>query len=214
MAVVLAVAGVLLLLPPRVPDDSARMPLPLATARVVEADSRRDTTDANARSSPLERAKPIPDHPPRNVTPGPPVRVRAEPIEVDARVVPLGLDPDGHLEVPDDFSVAGWWRGGAEPGEPGPTVVVGHVDSYRGPAVFYRLRELEVGDEVVVTLDGGESLSYRVTGIQDVPKNDFPTEAVYGHTPRPTLRLITCGGPFDRITRHYRDNTIVFADLS
>ena len=214
MAVVLAVAGVLLLLPSRVPDDSARMPLPLATARVVEADSRRDTTDASARSSPPERTEPIPDHPPHSATSRPPVHVHVEAIDVDARVVPLGLDPDGHLEVPDDFSAAGWWQGGAEPGEPGPTVVVGHVDSYQGPAVFHRLRDLEVGDEVVVTLDGGESLSYRVTGIQDVPKNHFPTEAVYGHTPRPTLRLITCGGPFDRITRHYRDNTIVFADLS
>ncbi|MDK3256792.1 class F sortase [Blastococcus capsensis] len=214
MAVVLAVAGVLLLLPPGLPDASVHTPLPAATAPVAEPDGRRDTTDGNPRSSPLERAQPILEHPPAGVPSAPPVGVRVDAIDVDARVVPLGLDADGHLEVPDDFSAAGWWEGGAEPGEAGPTVVVGHVDSYQGPAVFHRLRDLEVGDEIVLTVEGGESVSYRVTGTQEVPKDEFPTEAVYGTTPGPTLRLITCGGPFDRTARSYLNNTIVFADLS
>lgn len=213
MAVVLAVAGVLLLTP-RVPDASVHSPPSAATAPSAEPDGRRDTTDGSPRSSPLESAQPIIEAPPAGVTSGPPVRVRVGAIDIDARVVPLGLDAGGELEVPDDFSAAGWWEGGSEPGEPGPTVVVGHVDSYQGPAVFHRLRDLEVGDEIVLTTEGGESVSYRVTGSQEVPKNEFPTEAVYGPTPGPTLRLITCGGPFDRTTRHYLNNTIVFADPS
>lgn len=214
-AVVLAVVGVVLLLTARVPDDPVRASVPLATGPVVvQPASGSDTTDQAAPDPATDRAEPISDHAPQSVTSGPPVRVLVEAIDVDAPVVPLGLDPDGRLEVPDDFSAAGWWRGGAEPGMPGPTVVVGHVDSYQGPAVFHRLRDLEAGDDVVVTLDGGESLSYRVTGVQEVPKDHFPTQAVYGHTPAPTLRLLTCGGPFDRTTGHYRHNLIVYADLS
>ncbi|MDT0275971.1 class F sortase [Blastococcus goldschmidtiae] len=213
-AVVLAVAGVLLLLPAHTPDASVGTSPPPVTAPLAEEGGRPSASDARAGTSLLERTGPIADAPPRGVPSGQPVGVRVDAIDVDARVVPLGLDADGQLEVPEDFSAAGWWEGGAEAGEPGPTVVVGHVDSYEGPAVFHRLRDLEVGDEIALTVEGGESVSYRVTGMQEVPKDEFPTEAVYGTTPGPTLRLITCGGPFDRTARSYLDNTIVFADLS
>jgi LPXTG-site transpeptidase (sortase) family protein len=211
MAAILAVAGVLLLLPP----GAVGTPLPPATeppAGLIEADGMPHMADVSARTSSPGRVDPVSGHVPRSVASGPPARVRVAAIGVDARVIPLGVDADGHLQVPDEFSVAGWWQGGAEPGEPGPTVLVGHVDSYQGPAVFYRLQDLEVGDKVVDTVAGGHSLAYRVTGTQEVPKDDFPTQAVYGHTPGPTLRLITCGGPFDRTTGHYRHNTIVFAE--
>lgn len=212
MAVVLAVAGVLLLLP----RDAGGTPIPSANeppAPVIEADGPPHAADPDTRTSSPGRADPV-SSPPLSVASAPPVRIRIDAIGVDARVKPLGVDADGHLRVPGEFSVAGWWQGGAEPGEPGPTVLVGHVDSYRGPAVFYRLRELGVGDEVIVTVEGGESVPYQVTGTQEVPKDNFPTEAVYGHTPGPTLRLITCGGPFDRASGHYRHNTIVFAEPS
>jgi LPXTG-site transpeptidase (sortase) family protein len=214
MTVVLTVVGVLLLLPARAPAASVGAPPPPTTEAVLEVDGQRDAAATSARTRPPQRADPTSVRPPASVPSGRPVGVRVEAIGVEARVIPLGLDAESRLEVPEDFSNVGWWEGGAEPGEPGPTILAGHVDSYQGPAVFYRLRDLEVGDEVVIILDGGESLSYRVTGAQEVPKNDFPTEAVYGHTPGPTLRLITCGGPFDRATGHYQHNTIVFAELT
>ena len=213
MAVVLAVAGVFLLLPPRAVGTL----LPPATeppAPVIEADGPPDLAGGSARTPPPVRADPVSVHQPLSVASGPSARIRVDAIGVDARVIPLDVGVDRRLQVPEESSVAGWWQGGAEPGEPGPTVVVGHVDSYQGPAVFYRLRDLGVGDEVVVTVADGDSVSYRVTGTQEVPKDDFPTEAVYGHTPGPTLRLITCGGPFDRTTGHYRHNIIVFAEPS
>ena len=97
------------------------------------------------------------------------------------------------------------------PGDRGPAVVAGHVDSVAGPAVFYRLRELRPGDEVVVDLSDGRTVTFRVTGSLQVPKDAFPTEEVYGPTPDAELRLITCGGEFDRSVRSYEDNTVVFA---
>ncbi|MGH3665652.1 MAG: class F sortase [Egibacteraceae bacterium] len=141
-----------------------------------------------------------------------PVRVRIKQIGVDADVIPLGLNPDRTLEVPTDYAQTGWYRGGPEPGEPGPAVIAGHVDSRSGPAVFYRLRELRPGDRVeVVTTDGGRQ-QFTVRRVEQHPKDAFPTDAVYGRTRRPTLRLVTCGGTFDRASGHYRDNIVVFAD--
>jgi sortase (surface protein transpeptidase) len=100
---------------------------------------------------------------------------------------------------------------GAVPGEPGPTVVAGHVDSRTGPAVFYRLDELAAGDRVEVTRSDGQVFVYRVVTVESHPKNAFPTGRVYGPTPGPELRLITCGGDFDRSSRHYLDNVVVMA---
>lgn len=132
-------------------------------------------------------------------------------IDVTASVVDLGLNADRTLEVPQDYGEAGWWAGGAGPGAPGPAVIAGHVDSRDGPAVFYRLRELVPGDEVRLTLDNGSVVRFVVERLERHPKNDFPTESVYGQTPDPTLRLVTCSGDFDAATGHYVDNTIVFA---
>jgi sortase (surface protein transpeptidase) len=132
-------------------------------------------------------------------------------VGVDAEVIPLGLDAAGALEVPADFAQAGWWRSGPEPGERGPAVIVGHVDSRSGPAVFYRLRELVAGDRVTVQRADGTSGEFVVDRVEQHPKSAFPTDAVYGATAAPELRLVTCGGTFDRSTGHYVDNTIVFA---
>ncbi len=123
----------------------------------------------------------------------------------------LGLLADGSLAAPADFDRVGWFAGGTVPGDRGPAVVAGHVDSVAGPAVFYRLRELQPGDEVVVDLSDGRSVTFRVTGSLQAPKDAFPTEEVYGPTPDAELRLITCGGEFDRSVRSYEDNTVVFA---
>ncbi len=140
-----------------------------------------------------------------------PIRIVIPAMGVSARIVPLGLNADRTLQVPDSFSEAGWFRGGPEPGERGPAVIVGHVDSMDGPGVFYRLRALRSGDVVKVTLENGWTVRYVVRSHLATPKNDFPTKLVYGHTEKPTLRLITCDGQFDTSTGHFVDNYIVFA---
>lgn len=140
-----------------------------------------------------------------------PTTIAIPAIDVAAPVVELGLNPDRTLEVPRSYGDAGWWSGGAAPGEPGPAVIAGHVDSKDGPAVFYRLSELEPGDEVLLTLRDGSVVRFVVERLEHHPKDAFPTASVYGDTPEPTLRLITCSGDFDEFTGHYTDNTIVFA---
>lgn len=144
---------------------------------------------------------------------GAPARVAIPAIGVDAAMVPLGLNPNGTLEVPASFAVAGWYKLGVRPGEPGPTVIVGHVDSTSGPAVFYRLGRLRAGARVRVSWRTGSSVRFRVYAVREYAKSAFPTALVYGLTRRPELRLITCGGPFDEQTGHYLDDVVVFARL-
>jgi LPXTG-site transpeptidase (sortase) family protein len=172
-----------------------------ATARQVPA---------AAATPPAPRATPIP-RPVVDEQASDPVGIRIPRIEVEAPVIPLGLDPTGALEVPADTDETGWWIGGPEPGERGPAVIAGHLDSYTGPAVFYRLTRLRPGDVVTVLRNDGSHVDYSVVRTERHPKDAFPTQAVYGPTPGSELRLITCGGAFDRSTRHYRDNVIVFA---
>ncbi len=140
-----------------------------------------------------------------------PVRIEIPSIGVRAPIIRLGLNPDRTLEVPTDYGDTGWWTGGSRPGETGPAVIVGHVDSQTGPAVFYRLGELRKGDKVVVIRRDGSRARFTVQGSERFPKDEFPTARVYGRTDGPTLRLITCGGAFDSSTGHYVDNTIVYA---
>jgi hypothetical protein len=134
-------------------------------------------------------------------------------IGVATSLVRLGLGNDGSLEVPGDFGVAGWWTGGSVPGEPGPAVMVGHLDSVRAAAVFYRLHELGPGDPVLIHRSDGSVVRFEVETVRQFPKDQLPTDTVYGPTPEPTLRLITCGGSFDRAQHSYRDNVVVFARL-
>ncbi|MGI5519463.1 class F sortase [Micromonospora sp. CA-259024] len=141
---------------------------------------------------------------------GPPTRVRVPRIGVDSTLTVLGLDRAGALIPPTDFGTAGWYGGGPAPGDTGPAVLAGHLDSRRGPAVFARLGELRPGDRVEVWR-GGQRLSFRVTGSLRTRKDRFPTAVVYGPTPGAELRLVTCGGDFDRRSGHYRDNVVVFA---
>jgi sortase (surface protein transpeptidase) len=145
--------------------------------------------------------------------PSPPVRITIPAIGVSAAVVRLGLNRDGTLQVPGDFDVTGWFTGGPAPGETGPAVIAGHIDSRRGPAVFYRLRELQPGQEISVGRRDGSSVRFAVDGVAQYPKDAFPTQAVFGPAPDPLLRLITCGGTFDRSRRSYRDNIVVTARL-
>jgi sortase (surface protein transpeptidase) len=148
--------------------------------------------------------------PPADATP---VRVQIPSIGVDSGLEDLGLGAQGELDPPKEWQSAGWYEDGVVPGAVGPAVIAGHVDSGSGPAVFVDLAKLVPGDEVQVTLSTGAVETFRVTGSERTPKATFPTSDVYGTTPTPSLRLITCDGTFDRSTGHYVDNLIVFADL-
>lgn len=142
-----------------------------------------------------------------------PVSLEIPSIGVASSLVGLRLGPDGALEVPQDFSKAGWWTQGAAPGANGPAVIVGHVDSLRAAAVFYRLRELSPGAPVLVHRADGSTATFAVDGLRQFSKDRLPAGEVYGPTPGPTLRLITCGGAFDPVHHQYKDNVIVFAHL-
>ena len=144
----------------------------------------------------------------------PPVRLVIPAIGVATGLTRLGLEPDGAMAVPDDFQEAGWFTQGPAPGQPGPAVIAGHVDSQSGPAVFYRLRELRAGQAILVQRADGTRLRFVVEGARSYPKAAFPTAAVFGPVPGAALRLITCGGAFDRASRSYRDNLVVFARLA
>lgn len=148
-----------------------------------------------------------------------PVRLEIARIGVDTALQRLGQDQGGAVEVPTgprQWRDAGWYagEGGTRPGDPGSAVILGHVDSKRGPAVFYRLRELRAGDPVVVVRADGSRVRFVVERVEQYPKGRFPTEDVYYPTLSPKLRLVTCGGDFDPAAGHYRDNVIVFASLS
>ena len=141
-----------------------------------------------------------------------PERVVIPAIGVDADVIELGSQADGTMEVPTDFAQAGWFRHGPRPGRVGPSVIAGHVDDRSGPAVFFRLAQLTPGDLIEVHGQDGHAVTFRVRGLEQHPKDAFPTERVYAATPGPELRLVTCGGAFDRDARSYRDNIIVYAE--
>jgi LPXTG-site transpeptidase (sortase) family protein len=143
-----------------------------------------------------------------------PVRLQIPAIDVSTPLVKLGRLPDGSLEVPKNWDTAGWYDEGPRPGQPGPAVILGHVDSKTGPAVFYQLRTLRAGDTVRVSLADGRILVFRVQRVQRYPKDEFPTEAVYFPTLNRELRLITCGGEFDYAAGSYRDNIVVYATLA
>lgn len=152
---------------------------------------------------------------PARAVPAPePVALRVPGIGLETALVPLGLDEQGRLEVPEGYEHAGWFAEGVLPGDPGPAVVVGHVDSRDGPAVFYRLRALGQGDEVVVVRTDGSTVRFAVERVERHEKERFPTEAVYGPTTGPELRLVTCVGAFDREAGSYEENLVVYATLA
>ena len=132
-------------------------------------------------------------------------------LELSGPLDELGVADDGELLAPDDPARAGWYAGGVVPGDLGPAIVGGHVDSRRGPGVFFALRSLRRDDVVEITRSDGRIARFSVTRVQQVAKEQFPTAAVYGPTARSELRLITCGGRFDRTAHSYTDNVVVEA---
>jgi hypothetical protein len=140
-----------------------------------------------------------------------PRRIYIPAIHVSAPIVPLWREPDGTMQTPDRWGDTGWYEPGTDPGERGPAVIAGHVDSTSGPAVFYRLRELRRGNMIRIRRADGSVVRFRVEGLERWPKAAFPTRRVFGKTQVAALRLVTCSGNFDASTGHYVDNTIVYA---
>ena len=142
-----------------------------------------------------------------------PTRLRISKIKVDTSFVSIGKKTDGTMEIPKSYDMVGWYKLGPTPGELGPAVVVGHVDRPGDVAVFWRLRELVPGDTFEIDRADGSTAKFKVDAVKQVPQSNFPTEEVYGNIDFAGIRLITCGGTFNRTTRHYSDNTIVFGSL-
>ncbi|MDN3495244.1 class F sortase [Planococcus sp. APC 4015] len=140
-----------------------------------------------------------------------PASVTIPSIGLTESLIDLGIGAGGTMEVPGDFARVGWFTGGGRPGGHGPLVIAGHVDSPSGPAVFVRLRDLVPGDAVEVTDVAGAVHRYSVVEVADYPKSAFPTARVFGAVATDELRLITCGGYFDRSIGHYEDNRVVYA---
>lgn len=192
---VMAGAGAVLVWHGLTPGPAAKsLPAPAAIAA--------PTAPATAPAIPATVARAIP----RTV----PKRIIIPAIGVNAPVTPEGTDAAGALEMPplSAQNLTGWWDGGAAPGQNGPAVIAGHVDSVDQPLVFWKLRNLKPGDQV--TIDPAH-VTFTVTRVTQVSKSAFPTQSVYGATTDPELRLVTCGGAFDTDTGHYLSNVIVYA---
>ena len=146
-----------------------------------------------------------------------PVSVDIPAIGVTSKLLYLGLNADGTVQVPSLQTSAGqaaWYKYSATPGQIGSSVIEGHVDSQRGPAVFFRLGALRRGDAIDVKLADGVTAVFLVTGVREYAKSRFPANVIYGATNFAALRLITCGGAFDYATGHYLSSTVVFASLA
>jgi Sortase domain len=150
----------------------------------------------------------------RRLPPSPPVRLEIPAIGVSAPLVRLGLGADGRMQAPGDFQAAGWFTGATQPGQLGPAVIAGHVDSRTGPAVFYRLHDLRPGDLVRVVRADRRVVRFVVESLARFPKPALPADRLYGPTTAPALRMITCTGTFDHRRRSYRDNLLVSAAIA
>jgi LPXTG-site transpeptidase (sortase) family protein len=143
-----------------------------------------------------------------------PVALTIPAIGVRTPLIHLGLTASGALQVPPRASIAGWYTGSPRPGAVGSAVIAGHIDSYLGPGVFFRLSRLRQGDRLYVRRADGTLAVFRVTSVRTYRKDQFPTRSVYGPTPDAELRLITCGGTFDPSLHSYLSNVVVYASES
>jgi Sortase domain len=146
-----------------------------------------------------------------------PVSVAIPAIDVDSKLLHLGVNANGTIQVPSLYrspGTAAWYKYSVTPGQIGASVIEGHVDTYRGPAVFFRLGALRPGDHIDVQLADRITAVFRVTGVRQYLKANFPARTIYGATEYAALRLITCGGAFDYATGQYLSSTVVFASLT
>jgi hypothetical protein len=179
----------------------------------TEATSTEATSSSSADTVAVQPPA-LPSDAPAPLSASPPVRLRIPAIGVDSGLMRLGLQGDGSLEVPPEGFPAGWYTGAPTPGALGPAIIAGHVDWAGSPGVFYSLRDLAPGDVITVEREDGTAARFRVDSVQQFRKDAFPTDTVYADIDHAGLRLITCGGSFDRDARSYQDNIVVFADLA
>jgi sortase (surface protein transpeptidase) len=142
-----------------------------------------------------------------------PTHIAISAIGVSSGLESLAIGAQGELDPPGAAMNAGWYAKGVVPGGVGPAIIAGHIDSATGPGVFLHLNRLVPGDTVTITMKSGVVETWKVVSSDQSPKSNFPTSSVYGTTPTPALRLITCQGVFNPKIGHYDDNLIVFADL-
>jgi sortase (surface protein transpeptidase) len=169
--------------------------------------------------STVSTAVPFPPDPSSVAPPLPgstPMKIEIPKLGVKAPIMRLGLNSDGTIQAPplNDHNLAGWYDGSVTPGQTGSSVILGHVDSYAGPSVFFAIKNLLRGDDIDVVRADGTTAWFTVDGVQKAAKTLFPTSDVYGNVPYPALRLVTCGGPFDAALGSYLDNIVVYAHLS
>ncbi|MFE4519400.1 class F sortase, partial [Kitasatospora sp. NPDC056783] len=181
----------------------------------IEASGHGTGTDAPATTPGTPATTGTAPTAPKPYPPSPPTRLLVPSVGVDAPVTGLGLNPDGTVEVPpaDRGQDVGWYRNGPSPGETGPAVLIGHYDTVHGPAVFRQLPKLRPGELIRIRRADGGTVDFKVRTLLQAAKDHFPTEQVYGDTPAPALRLITCGGRIGT-DGHWTDNIIVLADLA
>ncbi|MQA07979.1 MAG: class F sortase [Pseudonocardiaceae bacterium] len=191
-----------------------------ATSPNPEADPARAAPTAP--TTPTERALNTPAKPTTAKTVAGQALPESRPVSLEVpsinvhtgEIIELGLQPDRALEVPEDAETAGWYEKSPTPGERGPAIIAGHVDYNHVPGVFYRLHQLVVGAQATVHRADGTEAVFTVYRVDRYPKSGFPTEKVYGNTDEPELRLITCGGEFNRASGQYRDNIVAYAKLT
>ncbi len=177
------------------------------TASLVEA--RHSPTSSTTQQPPLPVTPAVVK--PAGLQRSEPTRLQIPAINLDANLVGVGLDENGALEVP-EHDKAGWYTGAPTPGEVGPAIIDGHLDSsIYGEAVFWSLRDVKTGDTITVNRQDGSAVNFTVEKSASYDQHNFPTQEVYGNLDYPGLRLITCDGTFDYVTRHYSNNLVVFA---
>lgn len=142
-----------------------------------------------------------------------PVHLWIPNLKVSVSLGVVGLNPDNTVQVPTNFAQPGWYKYGPTPGQIGSAVILGHVDSHKGPAVFFYLNQLRKGNKVIIKLASGRTLTFSVTALRIYSKDHFPDRVVYGPRPYSALQLVTCGGVFDPQTGHYLSNIVAFTVL-
>jgi sortase family protein len=210
-AVLIIGGGILIALAIR-PQQHAPQPSPAAAGTIAPASTpgHVSTPGSNASGSNALGSKG------RSLPRSEPVAIDIPAIGVNSRLLYVGLNPNGTIQVPPLFghpSEAAWYKYSVTPGQVGASVIEGHVDTYQGPSVFFLLGDLRPGDTADISLADGTVAVFRITAVRQYLKTDFPTELVYGPEDYAALRLITCGGAFDESTRQYLSSTIVFASL-
>lgn len=190
---------------------------PVALGAIPAAASASEAFPNTTRDPPATTAlKPSSSAAPRSpqaLAPSVPLSVKAAAVGIDSRLLQVGVNNDGTVEVPATYQTAAWYRLGPTPGALGPAVIVGHVDSFEGPGVFFKLGAMRPGQTIDVARADKTVAHFRVDAVDSYPKDQFPTKAVYGPVDYAGLRLITCGGTFDANTKSYEANIVVYASL-